>query len=136
MCLSPSGLWLKRREELGNPLGQAQLLPPVAPGAPEGPLPDQAADFVMEIGCEELPPQEAAAAVAQLRHAWRSSSIPTACWVHALAQQAHPVRAGNNCPCAHSLFACSLRRPASCMPLSHTLRGHQWLRVAAESWLQ
>ena len=65
-------LWLERREELGFPLGQA---PPLAAPAPP-PLPAAvrsieagaaAADLVVEVGCEELPPDDAEAAVAQLR---------------------------------------------------------------------
>lgn len=65
-------LWLERREELGFPLGQA---PPLAAPAPPPPLAavrsDEAgaaaADLVVEVGCEELPPDDAEAAVAQLR---------------------------------------------------------------------
>lgn len=82
----PAGLWLKRREELGNPLGVVQPVPARPPGSVTDALPDQAADFVLEIGCEELPPQEATAAVTQLRFAdlgsylaWQSSAAWLSC---------------------------------------------------------
>ena len=68
MCIHAE-LWLERREELGYPLGLAE-----APAAPPPPRlnadngTDAApADLVVEIGCEELPPVDAQAAVAQLR---------------------------------------------------------------------
>jgi len=70
----PAELWLERREELGFPLGQAPALaepppppPPLAP--PQGGADAATADLIMEIGCEELPPADANAAVAQLRSA-------------------------------------------------------------------
>lgn len=62
-------LWLERREELGYPLGLAKA--PAAPPPPRLSADDAtdaaAADLVVEIGCEELPPADAQAAVAQLR---------------------------------------------------------------------
>ncbi len=62
-----AGLWMKRREELGHPLGQVEALQPPQQGAPQGELATGPADLVVEIGCEELPPAEATAAAAQLR---------------------------------------------------------------------
>ncbi|KAL6760998.1 glycyl-tRNA synthetase beta subunit-domain-containing protein [Haematococcus lacustris] len=70
-----TGLWLSRREELGHPLGL------VAPPAPPNPTPappsgtsraevgSEAAQhsFVLEIGTEELPPEEVQSCVQQLR---------------------------------------------------------------------
>lgn len=58
---------MKKREELGHPLGQVEALEPPAQATPQGPLATGPADLVIEIGCEELPPAEATAAVAQLR---------------------------------------------------------------------
>ena len=63
-----AGLWLKRREELGYPLGlPSDLDPPRAAHLP-GSLSAEFADVVVEIGCEELPPSDAVSAVAQLRY--------------------------------------------------------------------
>ncbi|CAL8470617.1 g10159 [Coccomyxa elongata] len=62
-----AGLWMKKREELGHPLGQVGALAPPEVTAPHGRLAAGPADLVIEIGCEELPPAEATAAVAQLR---------------------------------------------------------------------
>jgi glycyl-tRNA synthetase len=61
-----AGLWLKKREELGFPLGQ------VAAGTPaEIPPPPIAQDrpetFLLEIGSEELPPGDVTAALDQMR---------------------------------------------------------------------
>lgn len=62
-----TGLWLDRREELEHPLGLvAPLPPPPPPPQQQSPLHD-AADFVLEIGCEELPPNDVTAALEQLR---------------------------------------------------------------------
>jgi len=57
---------MARREELGHPLG---LVPPLAPPPPAAPGPSDAAPraFVLEIGCEELPPDDVASALEQLR---------------------------------------------------------------------
>ncbi|KAK9839286.1 hypothetical protein WJX81_005719 [Elliptochloris bilobata] len=61
-------LWLERREELGYPLGQAPALAaPPMPRLSAGEPAPAAADLVVEVGCEELPPADADAAVAQLR---------------------------------------------------------------------
>ncbi len=57
---------MERREELGFPLGQVEPLPPALPGTPSGSLEVPTADFVMEIGTEELPPDDLDAAVEQL----------------------------------------------------------------------
>lgn len=58
---------MKRREELGNPLGVAAPLEPPEQARPAGQLSSSPADLVVEIGCEELPPSEATTAVTQLR---------------------------------------------------------------------
>ena len=76
MC-ALAGLWLKRREELGHPLGQVEALQPPQQGMPQGKLATGPADLVVEIGCEELPPAEAIAAAAQLR----SISVYPSCHV-------------------------------------------------------
>ena len=64
-----TGLWLQRREEQGYPLGV--VAPPAAPAAPElapGAGPGAgAAPFVLEIGSEELPPDDVDSAVQQLQ---------------------------------------------------------------------
>ena len=50
------GAWLRQREELGYPLRNERWNAPPAPRAPELPEPgDVAADFLLEIGVEELP---------------------------------------------------------------------------------
>ncbi|CAG9461184.1 unnamed protein product [Pedinophyceae sp. YPF-701] len=61
-----SRLWLERREEIGHPLGIAEIPgdPEVAPSTEALPA---AATFVLEIGTEELPPDEVDNAAAQLR---------------------------------------------------------------------
>jgi glycyl-tRNA synthetase len=61
-----AGLWLDRREELNFPLGV--VAEPVDPELAEldGLAGDPAA-FVLEIGCEELPPDDVRAGVEQLR---------------------------------------------------------------------
>ncbi|KXZ51509.1 hypothetical protein GPECTOR_12g472 [Gonium pectorale] len=62
-----TGLWVDRREELGHPLG---LIPPPAkptPGRPAVPSSAEPRAFVLEVGTEELPPDDVEAAVAQLR---------------------------------------------------------------------
>ncbi len=70
--LPPAGLWLTRREELGHPLGL--IAPAPAPPAARPSLPAQlpAADlFVLEVGTEELPPDDVEAGLEQLRCAGR-----------------------------------------------------------------
>ncbi|KAF8057144.1 EDD1 [Scenedesmus sp. PABB004] len=64
-----TALWMARREELGHPLG---VVPGPAPAgkAPAGGAvagPPGAAPFVLEIGSEELPPDDVQAGMAQLR---------------------------------------------------------------------
>eukprot|EP00884_Botryococcus_braunii_P020707 jgi/Botrbrau1/731/Bobra.160_2s0054.1 len=63
------GLWLERREELGFPLGEESPEPPAQAGQVAVPPEASAADFVMEVGTEELPPADSDAAVSQLRTA-------------------------------------------------------------------
>jgi glycyl-tRNA synthetase len=63
-----TALWLARREEQGYPLGQT--LPPVPPSLPElavHNLPTEPATFVLELGSEELPPDDLDSALEQLR---------------------------------------------------------------------
>ncbi|PSC72381.1 Glycine-tRNA ligase chloroplastic mitochondrial [Micractinium conductrix] len=62
-----TGLWLARREEQGYPLGLVQpaVEPPAA--AVAGPHSAEPASFVLEIGSEELPPDDVVAAMEQLR---------------------------------------------------------------------
>lgn len=63
-----TGLWLDRREELKHPLGIVAPAPPLPPlASPSSPPLQNAADFVLEIGCEELPPDDVTAALEQLR---------------------------------------------------------------------
>lgn len=64
--------WVKRREELGFPLGEWQL--------PESPVvempaggPGEPATLLLEIGSEELPPREVDAGIAQLGDAVRAA---------------------------------------------------------------
>lgn len=60
-------LWLSRREELGHPLG---LIPPPASPVPTSPAASTSAEprtFVLEVGTEELPPDDVVSAVGQLR---------------------------------------------------------------------
>lgn len=60
-------LWLKRRAELGHPLGVAESAPHVAAGRVNAEGSSVAADLVVEIGCEELPPADIQTACQQLR---------------------------------------------------------------------
>lgn len=68
MLHAAAGLWLKRREELGFPLGLPSNLQPPRAAHLHGSLSTEPADVVVEIGCEELPPSDAVSAVAQLRY--------------------------------------------------------------------
>lgn len=63
-----AALWVKRRAELGHPLGVAPVAGPAAaaPATP-GLLPAGPRCFLLEVGTEEMPPAEAQAAAAQLR---------------------------------------------------------------------
>ena len=59
---------MARREELGHPLGTiAPSAPLAAPKPASGSLPLTAATFVLEIGTEELPPDDVASGIDQLR---------------------------------------------------------------------
>ena len=51
-------LWVNRREELGYPLGVSDAVAGVSLVHSTGALPTTAADCVIEIGTEELPPQD------------------------------------------------------------------------------
>jgi Glycyl-tRNA synthetase, alpha subunit len=51
-------LWVARREELGYPLGLAEAPAPAPPVERTGDVPSAPADCVIEIGTEELPPQD------------------------------------------------------------------------------
>jgi hypothetical protein len=63
-----AGLYMERREELGYPLGTVAAMPEAPPPPSNaGSLPGGAADFVLEVGCEELPPSDVTAAMQQLR---------------------------------------------------------------------
>eukprot|EP00897_Mesotaenium_endlicherianum_P003927 jgi/Mesen1/3562/ME000199S02720 len=64
-------LWVKTREELGFPLGMwKEAPPPVHPGEDSTPLTaDEKRTFVLEIGSEELPPDDVSSAVRQLESA-------------------------------------------------------------------
>jgi len=60
-----ANLWLERREELGYPMGLAEEAvepPPVRLGT----APSSAAPFVIELGTEELPPQDVTSGLEQL----------------------------------------------------------------------
>mmetsp|Transcript_20995 Transcript_20995/g.46001 ORF Transcript_20995/g.46001 Transcript_20995/m.46001 type:complete len:1090 (-) Transcript_20995:488-3757(-) len=63
-----TGLWMLRREELGHPLG---LVPAAAVPAARKPdpasLPSSPSTFVLEIGSEELPPDDVASGIEQLK---------------------------------------------------------------------
>ncbi|KAF5842959.1 glycyl-tRNA synthetase alpha subunit-domain-containing protein [Dunaliella salina] len=63
-----TSLWLSRREELGHPLG---VISPPTPPSPQQPKPVAggvaAAPFVLEVGTEELPPEDLDAGLEQLR---------------------------------------------------------------------
>ena len=61
-----TGLWVERREEQEHPLGLVPAL--AAPAAPPVPAePAEPATFVLEVGCEELPPEDVVAAMEQLK---------------------------------------------------------------------
>lgn len=61
-----TSLWLTRREEQGYPLGL--VAPPQPPAlTPSGATPTEPATFVLELGSEELPPDDVDSAVAQLQ---------------------------------------------------------------------
>ena len=54
-----TSLWLTRREEQGHPMGTvAPPLPPVLAAITPGSLPTEPSTFVLELGSEELPPDD------------------------------------------------------------------------------
>lgn len=62
---------MERRAELEHPLGQVP--PPVGappPALDRSMLPSGPEDFVLELGTEELPPQDVVSASQQLRCGW------------------------------------------------------------------
>ncbi|GIL46417.1 hypothetical protein Vafri_3416 [Volvox africanus] len=62
-----TGLWVLRREELEHPLGTITAPASPVPGRPAVPSSLEPRTFVLEIGTEELPPDDVVAAVNQLR---------------------------------------------------------------------
>ena len=61
---------MARREELGHPLGTLELLqdpPHQEPEASTKDRSDQTENFVLELGCEELPPEDLDSAIEQLQ---------------------------------------------------------------------
>lgn len=67
---------MERRAELEHPLGLAQVPPDQpAPALDRASLPTGPADFVLEIGAEELPPQDVVSASQQLRYAIRTFAL-------------------------------------------------------------
>ena len=66
---------MERRAELGHPLGLAQQPPDQpAPALDRTALPAGPADFVLEIGAEELPAQDVTSAAQQLRWVLRAEA--------------------------------------------------------------
>ena len=59
-------LWVARREELGYPLGLPEATPGTSSIETTGAAPTMAADCLIELGTEELPPQDVASAARQL----------------------------------------------------------------------
>ena len=59
-------LWVARREELGHPLGVHEPKPVPPPAKSRNPPPTAAADFVLEVGTEELPAADVSTGAAQL----------------------------------------------------------------------
>ncbi|TDC40467.1 glycine--tRNA ligase, partial [Actinomadura sp. KC345] len=55
-----AALWVERRAELGHPLGDAATRPAAVPEPVTPPAPDAPGSLALEIGVEELPPQEVA----------------------------------------------------------------------------
>lgn len=62
-----TALWLERREEQGYPLGLVPAPEAPRPGAPRAATSAGPRDFVLEIGSEELPPDDVLSGMAQLR---------------------------------------------------------------------
>ncbi len=87
MAHAVAQLWVQRREELGYPLGVYRSPPPPEPHG-DGEFPTAAAPALLEIGTEELPADDVAAAIQQL-----SSKLPTALAAARLHHGAVEVRA-------------------------------------------
>eukprot|EP00798_Chlamydomonas_sp_ICE-L_P030665 gene30664-35682_t len=86
-----TGLWIARREELEHPLGlvPAHVLPP--PGKlVSADLPTSASTFVLEIGVEELPPDDVVNALEQLRGRWSEQLTSTSTLVFEIKVEEHP----------------------------------------------
>ena len=85
---------MARRKELGNPLGEVAE-PPALPRQPHrspAVVAGEAQDLVLELGCEELPPDDVDSAVQQLRAALpgvRLTSLPHIDVCSHLAAQEH-----------------------------------------------
>ncbi|GIL97072.1 hypothetical protein Vretimale_2680 [Volvox reticuliferus] len=62
-----TGLWVSRREELEHPLGTIPAPASPVPGRPAVPSSLDPRAFVLEVGTEELPPDDVVAAANQLR---------------------------------------------------------------------
>ncbi|KAK9794936.1 hypothetical protein WJX73_001985 [Symbiochloris irregularis] len=62
-------MWTAKREELEWPLGEASPPAPLPPSDDEWKAPGTHEDFVLEVGCEELPPTDLDAAIRQLSEA-------------------------------------------------------------------
>ncbi|KAG7672971.1 putative Glycine--tRNA ligase, chloroplastic/mitochondrial 2 [Nannochloris sp. 'desiccata'] len=64
-----TSLWLTRREEQGHPMGTvAPPLPPVLAAVTPNSLPSEPDTFVLELGSEELPPDDVESALEQLKN--------------------------------------------------------------------
>lgn len=73
MLLAPAGLWIARREELGHPLGT--ITPTSLSSSTDDDVAGAATSsagsspelFVLEVGSEELPPDDVLSGMEQLR---------------------------------------------------------------------
>ena len=72
MAHAVAELWVQRREELGYPLGVYSDPPPPEPHA-DGEFPTAAAPLLFEIGTEELPADDVAAAITQVGDGLRAA---------------------------------------------------------------
>jgi glycyl-tRNA synthetase len=61
--------YLSQREHLGYPFADGGVSEAAAPAIEDGDMPDKPADFLFEIGTEELPAADIAAALGQMRDA-------------------------------------------------------------------
>ena len=80
-------LWLKKRTELGHPLGVAVPQQLVGPGKPAATMNMDSAELLIEIGCEELPPADIRVATQQLRSAFKVCNI--SCGKFAMLHKTH-----------------------------------------------